>query len=88
MKAVSGPAHKAVYAIPRLVGSIQDCHFHHTMELPGCGVSGGDWDLRDVINDILAGQESAGQRVLEIGLASGYLTFEMERRGADVVSVG
>ena len=29
----------------------------------------------------------AGQRVLEIGPASGFLTFEMEKRGADVISV-
>ena len=29
----------------------------------------------------------AGQRVLEIGPASGFLTFEMENRGAEVVSV-
>ena len=29
----------------------------------------------------------AGQRVLEIGPASGFLTFEMEKRGAEVVSV-
>jgi len=26
-------------------------------------------------------------RVLEIGPASGFLTFEMEKRGADVISV-
>ena len=29
----------------------------------------------------------AGQRVLEIGPASGFLTFEMEKRGAEVVSI-
>jgi SAM-dependent methyltransferase len=87
LKTVPGPAPEAVYAIPHLVGSMQNCHFYHTMELPGCGVVEGDWDLRDAIDDILAGQEFAGQRVLEIGPASGYLTFEMERRGADVVSI-
>ena len=84
MKAVRGPAPKAVYAIPRLVGSIQDCHIHNTMELPGCGFI-----------ETCAMQSTTftrarilpGRRVLEIGLASGYLTFEMERRGADVVSI-
>src|SRR5438094_8067518 len=58
------------------------------MELPGHGViEGRDWDLRGGIDEYLGKVDFAGQRVLEIGPASGFLTFEMEKRGADVVSV-
>ena len=47
----------------------------------------GDWDLRRGVDDYLGKVVFAGKRVLEIGPASGFLTFEMEKRGADVISV-
>ena len=39
------------------------------------------------VDEYLGNVDFAGQRVLEIGPASGFLTFEMEKRGADVISV-
>ncbi len=70
------------------VQHLADCYFYHTMELPGHGViEGQDWDLRGRVDEYLGKVDFAGQRVLEIGPASGFLTFEMEKRGADVVSV-
>jgi O-methyltransferase len=39
------------------------------------------------VDEYLGKVDFAGQRILEIGPASGFLTFEMEKRGADVVSV-
>jgi len=74
------------YADPRPVGDIESCYFYHRMELPGVGVVGGQWDLRRSIEDYLAGFPFAGKRVLDVGAASGFPSFEMERRGADVVS--
>ena len=47
----------------------------------------GDWDLRRGVDDYLGKVVFAGKRVLEIGPASGFLTFEMEKRGAEVTSV-
>jgi len=44
-------------------------------------------DLRGGVDEYLGKVAFAGRRVLEIGPASGFLTFEMEKRGADVVSV-
>src|SRR5947208_14433682 len=76
-----------LYGRPRIVTSLDDCHFYHTMELPGWGLVLGDWDLRAGVDPLLGYQEFAGQRVLEVGPASGFMTFEMERRGAEVVSV-
>jgi len=57
------------------------------MEIPGYGLMQGDWDLRQGIDDYLGHAPLAGRRVLEIGPASGFLTFEMEKRGAHVVAV-
>jgi SAM-dependent methyltransferase len=76
-----------IFAVPLKVKDVADCYFYHTMELPGYGVINGDWDLRRGADDYLGKIAFAGQRVLEIGPASGFLTFEMEKRGAKVVSV-
>jgi 2-polyprenyl-3-methyl-5-hydroxy-6-metoxy-1,4-benzoquinol methylase len=77
-----------IFAAPLNIDSLADCYFYHTMELPGHGViEGRDWDLRGGVNDYLGNVDFAAKRVLEIGPASGFLTFEMEKRGAEVVSV-
>jgi SAM-dependent methyltransferase len=57
------------------------------MDLPGVGVVGGQWDLRDTVDDYLGRFDFRGKRVLDVGTASGFLTFEMEKRSArEVVS--
>jgi hypothetical protein len=56
------------------------------MEIPGYGVIQGEWDLRQGGEDYLGHVTFDSERVLEIGPASGFLTFEMEKRGAAVVS--
>jgi SAM-dependent methyltransferase len=78
---------KAIYAPPRRVERAEDCYFYHAMEIPGHGAVGGDWDLRGGEDDYLGHVALEGQRVLEIGPASGFLTFHMEARGAEVVAV-
>jgi SAM-dependent methyltransferase len=56
------------------------------MDVPGHGVVSGEWDVRDGVDAYLGYEDVAGKRVLEIGTASGFFCFEMERRGADVVA--
>jgi hypothetical protein len=56
------------------------------MEVPGHGVVHGEWDLRGGVDAYLGHEPVAGKRVLEVGTASGFLCFEMERRGAEVVA--
>jgi SAM-dependent methyltransferase len=81
-------ANQNIFATPRKVDDVADCYFYHTVELPGHGViEGRDWDLRGGVDEYLGKVAFEGQRVLEIGPASGFLTFEMEKRGADIVSV-
>ena len=60
--------------------------FHHHMDLPGLKEVGKGWDLRETIDDYLGHFDFRGKRVLDVGTASGFLTFEMEKRGAEVVS--
>ena len=81
------PASSAdVYAEPRIVTDLAECAFYHTVDLPGYGRVEGQWDLREGARDYLGGIPLAGKRVLEIGTASGFLCFWMERQGADVVA--
>lgn len=76
-----------LYAPPRENLKLSDCDFYHVMDLPGIGQVGGQWDLRDCVDQYLGNFDFEGKRVLEIGPASGFLTIEMERRGAKVVAV-
>ncbi len=75
------------FATPWNIQSISECDFYHTMDIPGVGVVYGQWDLRDGVDAYLGGVKFAGKRVLEVGPASGFLTAEMVRRGADVVAL-
>ena len=74
------------YARPRHVFDLDECYFYHTLKLPGFGVVPGDWDLRANVDRYFGEVDFHRKRVLEVGCASGFLTFEMERRGADVVA--
>lgn len=78
-------AEDTLFSEPRTGLKASDCDFYHVMDLPGHGRTPGQWDLRAGADDYLGGLPLAGKRVLEIGPASGFLTFEMERRGAEVV---
>jgi O-methyltransferase len=62
------------------------CDFYHTMELGEGEVIEGAWDLRGGERSYLGHVDVAGQRVLELGPATGHLSFFMERQGADVVA--
>jgi hypothetical protein len=76
-----------LYATPPADVDAADCIFYHRMEIPGHGVVGGQWDLRGREDEYLGGVPLDGRRVLEIGPASGFLTFAMEARGASVVGI-
>jgi SAM-dependent methyltransferase len=61
-----------------------DCDFYHTLEM-GEERHEGVWDLRGRERGYLGYVDVKGQRVLELGPASGHVTFYMGRMGADVV---
>jgi SAM-dependent methyltransferase len=76
----------SIYAEPQHVDDLEQCFFYHTMELPGIGLVEGNWDLRAQYEAYTGGVELRGARFLDVGAATGYLGFEAERRGAEVVS--
>jgi 2-polyprenyl-3-methyl-5-hydroxy-6-metoxy-1,4-benzoquinol methylase len=76
----------SIYAEPRHVDDPSTCVFYHALDLPGLGTMKGNWDMRGRFEDYTGNVPLAGKRFLDIGTASGFLSFEAERRGAEVVS--
>lgn len=75
------------YAAPQSVKNIKDCYFYHTTDLPGHVTQKGGWDLRGRFADYIGGLDLKGRRVLDVGTASGFLSFSAEEAGArEVVS--
>src|SRR5260221_4239414 len=72
----------AIRAKPRHVENPDDCFFYHTMDLPGLGELKGHWDLRGRFNEYIGGVSLAGKSVIDIGAATGFLSFEAEKMGA------
>jgi hypothetical protein len=75
------------YERPWDVRDLRECLFYHTMDLPGVGTVHGEWDLRHDLGRYLGGENLSDKLVLEIGPASGCLTFHMETMGANVTAV-
>ena len=75
----------ALLAPPRFIERLEDCFFYHTMDLPEFGSVTGQWDLRGRFNDYIGGVSVAGKSVVDIGTATGFLSFESERQGASYV---
>jgi len=63
-----------------------DCFFYHSVDLPLSGHHAGTWDLRGRFDDYTGGHDFAGRTVLDIGAATGFLSFEAEKRDAIVTS--
>jgi len=76
-----------LYEIPTHIESADECNFYHTTDIPGVGVVEGQWDLRDHADEYLGSYDFSGKRVLEIGPATGFLTFHMEQTASEVVAV-
>lgn len=64
-----------------------DCIFYHTMEYPDGEVNPGHWDIRGLFNGYIGDYPIAGKSVLDVGAASGFLSFEAEKAGATVTSL-
>jgi hypothetical protein len=86
--------HGLEYANPIQVGSIDDCSFYHWMDLPdipsasGVRTVKGSWDLRRRFRDYTGHVDFCGKSVLDVGVATGWISFEAEKHGAtEVVGV-
>jgi O-methyltransferase len=80
------PSFQEALSKQREGANLGDLVWYHAVELPDGRVLPGAWDLRGHEPDYLGHVDVAGSRVLELGPATGYLTYYMERQGAEVVS--
>ena len=68
--------------------SLEDCIFYHVMDIPGLSEpTKGIWDLRKDVDEYLGHVDFKNKTVLELGPASGFLTFHIEKMGGDVTSI-
>ena len=70
-----------LFAPPRFVDRLEDCFFYHAMDLPGFGLVPAHWDLRGRFDEYIGGVDVRGKSVLDVGTATGFLSFEAEKRG-------
>jgi Methyltransferase domain len=78
------PAFQSDLAASRSYVTRDDCNFYHVSELPTGEVIPGAWDLRGGEPAYIGGVMLTGKTVLELGPATGALTWYMESEGADV----
>jgi tRNA (mo5U34)-methyltransferase len=62
-------------------------HWYHTIDLGNGLVTPGTYDYRGKIEAFHFPDKMDGMSVLDVGSATGFFSFEFERRGANVVSV-
>jgi SAM-dependent methyltransferase len=75
-----------LFARPEMVAG-HEGPFYHAMHVPGRGDVAGDWDLRGDLGTYLGRVDYRDAVVLDIGASDGFLAFEIEKRGATVVTV-
>lgn len=77
-----------LFAFSREVENPQECVFYHSLDLPFSGYQKGHWDLRGKFKNYTNDVSFKNKIVLDVGTASGFLSFEAEKHGAkQVVSV-
>lgn len=75
------------FAAPQSVTDVGECFFYHAMDIPGIGCINQptSWDLRGRFSDYIGGVNVRDRSVLDVGSASGFLSFEAEKAGASEV---
>jgi SAM-dependent methyltransferase len=81
------PAFQAQLAAANADRPLDRCDFYHTIAWNDGTVTPGVWDLRGREHRYLGWVDVTGRRVLELGPATGHLTFHMAGKGADVVAL-
>ena len=83
-------SHKCRPTARRIERTVTDrslCSFYDTVELPDGSITNAQWDLRGGVEQYLGEVDFSARSVLEIGPASGFLSFYMEKKGARVTCV-
>lgn len=77
----------ATRARERGLGDVGLYYWYHTVDLGDGLVTPGLHDYRSSIDEFCFRDDMSGMNVLDVGSATGFFSFEFEKRGANVVSV-
>jgi tRNA (mo5U34)-methyltransferase len=66
---------------------LEDYYWYHTIDLGHGLVTPGDYDFRGNLEAFAFPEDLRGKTALDVGSATGFFAFELERRGALVTSV-
>ena len=69
------------------LGNVGGYHWYHTIELTDDLVTPGLYDHRSNISAFAFPTDMGGLSALDVGSATGFFAFELERRGAEVISI-
>ncbi|PKN51115.1 MAG: hypothetical protein CVU55_13355 [Deltaproteobacteria bacterium HGW-Deltaproteobacteria-13] len=69
------------------IRNLENYYWYHTVDLGEGLITPGTYDYRDKLSVFPFPEEMRGMNVLDVGSASGFFSFEFERRGAAVTSV-
>ena len=67
--------------------SVNSLEWYHTIDLGNGLVTPGHYDHRNYLEYFGLPDDLSGKTALDIGTASGFFSFEMEKRGAEVLAV-
>jgi tRNA (mo5U34)-methyltransferase len=70
-----------------LLERARELDWYHSLELAPGHVTEGEFDLRPYIDRYELPERMEGMRALDVGTFDGFWSFEMERRGAEVVAI-
>jgi hypothetical protein len=84
--AVGDSAERELFEKVRPKPALADCLFYHSFNLPDGTEIVGEWDMRGKFDQYVGNLDLKGKRVIDFGTASGFLSFEAEKKGARVVS--
>jgi tRNA (mo5U34)-methyltransferase len=73
--------------VRRGLGDANKFYWYHTVDLGDGLVTPGDYDYRRLLGDYPFPANMSGMSALDVGSATGFFAFELERRGAEVTSV-
>jgi hypothetical protein len=72
---------------PRLIPAVEHCSFYHSMDFDDGSSVIGPWDIRGRFAQYIGNYSVAGKTLLDVGTASGFLTFAAEKSGATVTAL-
>lgn len=76
-----------IYIKPWPKPAVEDCGFYSTMRYPSGYEAVGEWELEPNLDRYTGRQHWLGKSVLEVGPASGQITFWLESKGAVVTAL-